>query len=220
MARPPCDLGEGVPLALSPDKQWVLSTPVAADQLVVLPTGAGQPKTLPKGEITSYFPAARWLRWAALSHFRHRAGTPVARVSAVDRVRRPGARHAGGRVRPARGDAGRRGIHHARHRPAAGHLFDRGRRAARARGRRARRSPHRREPRRRLVVRAERLGAARRDRARPPAQRHARAGPLAAAARSRRDHGDPQGRDDTDARAYAYTFIRALSSLYLVDGIR
>jgi hypothetical protein len=53
---PAVRLGEGVPLALSPDKQWVLSTPVAANQLVVLPTGAGQAKTLPKGEITSYFP--------------------------------------------------------------------------------------------------------------------------------------------------------------------
>jgi hypothetical protein len=44
---PAVRLGEGVPLALSPDKQWVLSTPVAADRLVVLPTGVGQPKTLP-----------------------------------------------------------------------------------------------------------------------------------------------------------------------------
>ena len=58
---PAVRLGEGVPIALSPDKQWVLSTPVAADQLVLLPTGVGQPKTLPRGAITSYFPAARWL---------------------------------------------------------------------------------------------------------------------------------------------------------------
>jgi hypothetical protein len=58
---PAVRLGEGVPLALSPDKQWVLSTPVAADRLVLLPTGAGQPKVLPKGDIATYFPAARWL---------------------------------------------------------------------------------------------------------------------------------------------------------------
>jgi len=58
---PAVRLGEGVPLALSPDKKWILSTPVAADRLVVLPTGPGQTKTLPKGAIATYFPAARWL---------------------------------------------------------------------------------------------------------------------------------------------------------------
>jgi hypothetical protein len=58
---PAVRLGEGVPLALTPDKAWVLSTPVAADQLVLLPTGVGQAKTLPRGAITSYFPGARWL---------------------------------------------------------------------------------------------------------------------------------------------------------------
>ena len=58
---PAVRLGEGVPLALSPDKQWVLSTPVKGDALVLLPTGAGQSRTLPRGPIASYFPAARWL---------------------------------------------------------------------------------------------------------------------------------------------------------------
>ena len=54
-------LGDGVPLALSPDKRWVISTPVAANQLVVLPTGVGQSRPLPNGPIASYFPAARFL---------------------------------------------------------------------------------------------------------------------------------------------------------------
>jgi serine/threonine protein kinase/Tol biopolymer transport system component len=58
---PAVRLGDGVPLALSPDKQWVLSTTVAADELVLLPTGVGQPRTLPRGNLASYFPSARWL---------------------------------------------------------------------------------------------------------------------------------------------------------------
>jgi eukaryotic-like serine/threonine-protein kinase len=58
---PAVRLGDGVPLALSPDKQWVLSTTVAGDQIVVLPTGVGQAKTLPRGKVTGYFPAARWI---------------------------------------------------------------------------------------------------------------------------------------------------------------
>jgi hypothetical protein len=58
---PALRLGEGVPLALSPDRRWVLSTPVAATSLVLLPTGVGEARTLPSGPITSYFPAARFL---------------------------------------------------------------------------------------------------------------------------------------------------------------
>jgi hypothetical protein len=58
---PAVRLGDGVPLALSPDKQWVLSTTVAGDRLVLVPTGVGQPRTLPAGPIASYFPGARFL---------------------------------------------------------------------------------------------------------------------------------------------------------------
>ncbi len=57
---PAVRLGEGVPLALSPDKQWVIATNVAGDRMVLLPTGAGQTKTLPHGTVTNYFPTARW----------------------------------------------------------------------------------------------------------------------------------------------------------------
>ena len=57
---PAVRLGEGVPLALSPDKQWVIATNVAGDRLTLLPTGAGQTKTLPRGGVTNYFPTARW----------------------------------------------------------------------------------------------------------------------------------------------------------------
>jgi hypothetical protein len=59
--QPAVRLSEGVPLALSPDKQWVVSTPVAADQLTLLPTGVGQPKVLPCGAVKTYGPTARWL---------------------------------------------------------------------------------------------------------------------------------------------------------------
>jgi hypothetical protein len=58
---PALRLGEGVPLALSPDKRWVLAVSVAGDQLTLLPTGVGQQRVLPKGPIASYFPAARFL---------------------------------------------------------------------------------------------------------------------------------------------------------------
>ena len=58
---PAVRLGEGVPLALSPDKEWVVSTPVSADHLILLPTGVGELRPLPTGPIASYFPAARWL---------------------------------------------------------------------------------------------------------------------------------------------------------------
>ncbi len=58
---PAIRLGEGVPLALSFDKQWVIATSVAGDRMTLLPTGVGQQKTLARGGITNYFPAARWL---------------------------------------------------------------------------------------------------------------------------------------------------------------
>jgi eukaryotic-like serine/threonine-protein kinase len=58
---PAIRLGEGVPLALSPDKQLVIATSVAGDRMTLLPTGVGQQKALPRGNITNYFPSARWL---------------------------------------------------------------------------------------------------------------------------------------------------------------
>jgi Tol biopolymer transport system component len=58
---PAMRLGEGVPLALSPDKEWVVATSVAGDRMTLLPTGVGQQKALPRGAISNYFPSARWL---------------------------------------------------------------------------------------------------------------------------------------------------------------
>jgi Tol biopolymer transport system component len=55
-------LGEGKPLALSPTHQWALARQYTTPpQLVLLPTGTGQPKTLPRGSITEFADWAAWL---------------------------------------------------------------------------------------------------------------------------------------------------------------
>ncbi len=49
---PPVRLGDGVALALSPDGQWALSrSDDAPSQLALLPTGAGQPRTVSLGSL-------------------------------------------------------------------------------------------------------------------------------------------------------------------------
>ncbi len=53
-------LGEGRSFALSPDKQWALSTSVTAPtQLVLLPTKAGEPKPFPQSNVNHV--DGRWL---------------------------------------------------------------------------------------------------------------------------------------------------------------
>jgi Tol biopolymer transport system component len=59
--KPAVKLGDGIPLALSSDKQWVIASNVAGDRLTLLPSGVGGQKTLPRGAIVNYFPSARWL---------------------------------------------------------------------------------------------------------------------------------------------------------------
>jgi serine/threonine protein kinase/WD40 repeat protein len=57
----PVKLGEGRALALSPDGAWALVLHEGPDtQLVLLPTGVGQPRPLPRGDITE-FEYASWL---------------------------------------------------------------------------------------------------------------------------------------------------------------
>jgi Tol biopolymer transport system component len=52
---PPVKLGEGLSLALSPDKKWALALLLdPRPALVLLPTGPGQPRPLPRGAIESY----------------------------------------------------------------------------------------------------------------------------------------------------------------------
>jgi serine/threonine protein kinase/Tol biopolymer transport system component len=51
----PVRLGEGLPLAFSPDGKWALSLlPSPTPQLLLLPTGPGEMKRMPRGSITSY----------------------------------------------------------------------------------------------------------------------------------------------------------------------
>ncbi len=53
-------LGRGRALAMSPDERWVLAVePSTPPQLVLLPTRAGQPKTLPRGEMKDFW----WASW-------------------------------------------------------------------------------------------------------------------------------------------------------------
>ena len=48
-------LGEGRPLALSPDSKWALVLQeTSPPQLILLPTGAGEQKSLPRGAISEY----------------------------------------------------------------------------------------------------------------------------------------------------------------------
>jgi len=51
---PAVRLGEGYALALSPDESWALASHLAHHQLILLPTGAGEPKLLETGSITDY----------------------------------------------------------------------------------------------------------------------------------------------------------------------
>jgi eukaryotic-like serine/threonine-protein kinase len=54
-------LGEGRPLALSPDGRWALTVqPTSPPQIVLLPTGPGEPRGLPRGTIGEYFDWAAW----------------------------------------------------------------------------------------------------------------------------------------------------------------
>ena len=54
-------LGEGSPMAVSPDGKWVLVTR-GSSEVVLLPTGAGEPRSLPKGSVERL---RTWYRWFA-----------------------------------------------------------------------------------------------------------------------------------------------------------
>ncbi|HET8646517.1 MAG TPA: protein kinase, partial [Vicinamibacteria bacterium] len=57
---PAVNIGEGHADALSPDGRWALATNVNGDRLMVMPTGAGEPREVPRHFIVSYAGAA-WL---------------------------------------------------------------------------------------------------------------------------------------------------------------
>lgn len=57
----PKRLGDGKPLALSPDGQSALTLQHSGPpQLTLLPTGVGKPKSLPRGDIAEFFHWAAW----------------------------------------------------------------------------------------------------------------------------------------------------------------
>ncbi|HEX8162348.1 MAG TPA: protein kinase [Pyrinomonadaceae bacterium] len=51
---PAVQLGEGAPLAISPDGKWVLSRLAAPPQLTLLPTGAGEVRRLERGGVEQF----------------------------------------------------------------------------------------------------------------------------------------------------------------------
>jgi len=60
-AAPAIRLADGSPEDISPDGTWVLARPTKeANEWILLPTGPGSPRTLPRGTVASRF-AARWL---------------------------------------------------------------------------------------------------------------------------------------------------------------
>ena len=79
-------LGEGKALALSPDEQWALVTrPSSEPELVLLPTGAGVPRTLPGGGVlhhhwATFFPDSRSILFAA----EEKDGTPRTYIQNVE----------------------------------------------------------------------------------------------------------------------------------------
>ena len=56
---PAVRLGKGMAQSLSPDERWALAVDLAQNTLVVLPTGAGEPRSLPSAGIKAY----SWAGW-------------------------------------------------------------------------------------------------------------------------------------------------------------
>ena len=75
-ASPPVLLGEGNPMALSPDGNWALVLRYSPSRLVLLPTGTGQPRTVDTAGIepqwANFLPDGKRILYAG-----HEAGRPV-----------------------------------------------------------------------------------------------------------------------------------------------
>jgi Tol biopolymer transport system component len=76
-------LGEGRALALSPDRQWALAATGEPAQLVLLPTGVGQPRVLPVSGFESYS-LGRWLPDGKTIFFNANLRGRVTRCYALD----------------------------------------------------------------------------------------------------------------------------------------
>ena len=78
-------LGEGRPLALSPDARWVVAvredTP---QQMVLLPAGPGEAKRMPRGAIVEYFDWAAWSPEGRRVYFAAREAGDIRRTYVQD----------------------------------------------------------------------------------------------------------------------------------------
>ena len=81
----PFALGEGRPLALSPDGQWALAVEDdSAGQLVLLPTRTGDVRRMPRGPIAEYLDWATWSPDGRRIYFAGREASDVRRTYVQD----------------------------------------------------------------------------------------------------------------------------------------
>ena len=81
----PVSLGEGRPLALSPDTRWVAAVQgTDAARLVLLPAGTGEVRPLPRGPIVEYLDWAAWSRDGRRIFFAGREAEDVRRTYVQD----------------------------------------------------------------------------------------------------------------------------------------
>lgn len=78
---PPIRLGEGLSGALSPDGRWAAATVITSEpqRIALIPIGAGEPRTLDSGPVTSY-EAVTWLRDSRRVLFAGRAAGRAVRL--------------------------------------------------------------------------------------------------------------------------------------------
>ncbi|HTO89428.1 MAG TPA: protein kinase [Thermoanaerobaculia bacterium] len=80
---PATRLGDGIPFSLSPDGKWAITTPGSSfDRLVLLPTGAGEPKVLQEPGMT--YRAAVWVPGSQRLVFMGQAVGRLARIYLQD----------------------------------------------------------------------------------------------------------------------------------------
>jgi Tol biopolymer transport system component len=77
-------LGEGRPLALSPDGRWALVVNDDSTELMLLPTGTGEVKRIPRGPIVEYLDWAAWSPDGRRIYFAGRDALDVRRTYVQD----------------------------------------------------------------------------------------------------------------------------------------